>query len=105
VQIEHGFNDKSFTEKGSQRIVYLEKPTPNPDNVFESNPGVKLKINEGDSSHLNMDTFVIQYDKSKTAAEHFKERVKHLPRTENEKNKVYELDLGQNDHSMGKNAH
>ncbi len=54
VQIEHGFNDKSLTEKRSQRIVYLEKPTPKkPDNVFESNPGVKLKINEGDSSHLN----------------------------------------------------
>jgi hypothetical protein len=52
-----------------------------------------------------MDTSVIQYDKSKTAAEHFKGRVKHLPRTENEKNKVYEFDLGQNDHSMGKNAH
>ena len=106
VQIEHGFNEKSLVEKGSQRIVYLEKPTPKkPDNVFESNPGVKLKINEGDSSHLNMDTSVIQYDKSKTTAEHFKERVKHLPRTENEKNKVYEWDLGQNDHSMGKNAH
>jgi hypothetical protein len=106
VQIEHGFNDKSLAEKGSQRIVYLERPTPKkPDNVFESNPGVKLKINEGDTSNLNMDTSVIPYDKSKTAAEHFKERVKHLPRNENEKNKVYEWDLGQNDHSMGKNAH
>jgi hypothetical protein len=106
VQIEHGFNDKSFTEKGSQRIVYLEKPTSkNPNNVFKSNPGVKLKINEGESSRLNMDTSVIRYNKSDNAAEHFKHRVKHLPRTENEKNKVYELDLGQNDHSMGKNAH
>ena len=28
VQIEHGFNEKSLVEKGSQRIVYLEKPTP-----------------------------------------------------------------------------
>jgi hypothetical protein len=59
VQIEHDFNDKSLTEKRSQRIVYLEKPTPKkPDNVFEYNPGVKLKINEGDSSHLNKEFYL-----------------------------------------------
>ena len=106
VQIEHGFNDKSLTEKGSQRQVYLEKPTlKNPDNIFESKPELKLKMNEGEGSLLNMDTSVIPYDKSNRAVEHFKERAKYLPRNENEKNKFYGWDLGQNDHSMGKNAH
>ena len=88
VQIEHGFNNKSLTEKASQRIVYLKKPTPkNPDNNFESNPGVKVKVNEGYNSCLKMDRSIIQYDRSKTAAENLKDRVQHLPRIENRKNK------------------
>lgn len=106
LQKEHGFDNRSLTAKASQRIVYLEKSTSKRvDNIFESNPGVKLKVNEGHGHSLNIDTSVVPYDKTKLASEHFKKRVDFLPRTAKEAKTGYTLVETQFDHSLGKNAH
>lgn len=106
LQKEHGFDKKSLKAKASQRIIYLEKPTPKrADNVFESNPGVKLYVNEGKNHYLNMNTSVVPYNKTKLASEHFKKRIGLLSRTQEEAKTVYTNVESQFDHSTGKNAH